>query len=86
MLLPQYNAYGVNHYLPIINAIKNKNGSNYKNAHLVPNIVNMKQTIESRSKIMADTVEKKMKDLKVDHCHLAAYSFAGIDARALISL
>lgn len=35
---------------------------------------------------MTNAIEKKMEELKVDHCHLGAYSFAGVDARAAISL
>lgn len=36
--------------------------------------------------MMAHSIERKMKELKVDQCHLGAYSFAGIDARAAISM
>ena len=64
--LNHYNAFGSDHYQAAFNALTNHRGANLKNVHFLPNIVNMDQSIESRAQNLAETIERKMKQLKVN--------------------
>ncbi len=52
----------------------------------MPNIVSPVATIEQRAKQLSENLERKRAMLKCDRVHLVTHSFAGIDARAAISL
>lgn len=86
--LPHYNAFGVKHYERLYNVLTNSKGANMKRntVYLVPNVVNLDQSIEIRAKTMAQTIERTLEKTGHEKCHIAAHSFTGIDARAAISM
>ena len=53
----------------------------------LPNVVSPAATIEERAKQLKENLSKKRESLGTkDRVHLITHSFAGIDARAAISL
>lgn len=86
--LPHYNAFGVKHYQRLHDVLTNPKGANMKQntVYLVPNVVNLDQSIEIRAQTMAQTIERTLAKTGHSKCHIAAHSFTGIDARAAISM
>ena len=52
----------------------------------LPNIVSPVATIEERAKQLAKNLVQKREELDCDRVHLVTHSFAGVDARAAISM
>ena len=52
----------------------------------MPTIVSPVATIEERAKQLAKNLERKREELDCDRLHLVTHSFAGVDARAAISM
>ena len=59
-----------------------KRGSVY----LLPNITNLESSIETRAQSMSKRLERLMGKIGAERCHLVTHSFAGVDARAAISM
>jgi pimeloyl-ACP methyl ester carboxylesterase len=83
-----HNAFGNLHYNRVRDTLISKEGANLdpKSVHLLPNLTNLDTSIESRGSSMAQRLQRLLERLGVDKCHLVAHSFAGVDARAAISL
>ncbi len=86
--LPHYNAYGTKHYDRLKNTLINENGARVADDKvlLLPNVVNVQQTIETRAASLAKSLQRLAEKHKFHKCHLFAHSFTGVDARAAISL
>lgn len=52
----------------------------------MPNVVSPSATIEERAKQLANNLKTHSKVFKGERVHLVTHSFAGVDARAAISL
>lgn len=59
---------------------------NTSNVLFMPNVVSPVATIQERAKQLTENLEAARKRLKVDRVHLVTHSFAGVDARAAISM
>lgn len=86
--LTQYNAYGVSQYKRLYSSLNNKGGAGIPSdrVYLLPNITSMSNRIEDRASNMAKHIKNMLQRTNSERCHLIAYSFAGVDARAAISI
>ena len=71
-------------YRPMMKALKSQ--PNTGPVVFLPNVVSPAATIEERSKQLSENLARKRDELGSDRMHLITHSFAGIDARAAISL
>jgi len=60
--------------------------SNVNKVFFLPNVVSPMATIEERAKMLAKNLAIKSKLFQNERVHLVTHSFAGVDARAAISL
>ena len=74
------------YYDPLMRCFKNQENVNEKQVHFIPNIVSPLFTIEERAANMASKVRRKTLEIEASKVHLVTHSFAGIDARAALSL
>jgi hypothetical protein len=78
-----FKAIGSRFYEPIVHQFRNQ--ENISSVKYIPNVVAPLATIEDRAKQLVQKLEKEAHEKK-DRVHLVTYSFAGVDARAAISL
>lgn len=78
-----HKALGDTFYAPILGQFKAQ--SNVSSVNYVPNVVSPMATIEERGKALAQKLDA-MAHKYNEKVHLVAYSFAGADARAAISM
>ena len=72
------------YYRPMMHALINQ--PNTGPVIFLPNIVSPVATIEERARQLAKNLVKKREELDCDRVHLVTHSFAGVDARAAISM
>ena len=72
------------YYTPMMKALARQPKVN--KVIFMPNVVSPVANIEERAKQLALNLSQKRKELKSGRFHLVTHSFAGIDARAAISM
>lgn len=72
------------YYRPMMDALLSQN--NVNTVFFMPNVVSPMATIEDRAKMLAKNLSNKKKLFENQRVHLVTHSFAGVDARAAISL
>ena len=82
--LKSWNGDMYGYYRPMMEAFNRQ--PNTKNVIFLPNVVSPVATIEERAKQLAENIVRKREELNCDRVHLVTHSFAGVDARAAISM
>lgn len=81
-----YKAFKGSLYEPFLSGFRNQRKVDATNVHFIPNIVSPLFTIEERAAQMAKRVEQASEKIDADKVHIVTHSFAGVDARAALSL
>ena len=74
------------YYSPLIKSFRNQENVEDKQVHFIPNVVSPLFSIEERAAHMTSKVRRKTLEIEASKVHLVTHSFAGIDARAALSL
>ena len=72
------------YYRPMMEALSRQ--PNTQKVIFLPNFVSPVATIEERAKQLAQNIVNKREELNCERMHLVTHSFAGVDARAAISM